>query len=95
MKSAIAIAGLALTLTTGGALAAPVGLGSTPTAETAVIQVHGVHWTCQSGPAGWHKSYRNGARVACRAPRPSGIWWTWRTDGGRSGWYHRRERRWN
>ncbi|NOU05843.1 MAG: hypothetical protein HOO99_06630 [Hyphomicrobiaceae bacterium] len=96
MKSAFAIAGVALALTTGGALAAPVGLGSAPAVDNGIVQVHGIHTSCQHTPrSGWHRSPVPGLNRFCRPGRPSGIWWTWRSDGGRAGWYHRRERRWH
>lgn len=86
---------LCMTLGTGlGALAlasavaaAPVGQASTPgTPPTDVVTVHGVHRTCQLGPAGWHRHNRFGDRIPCQrwsgvGPRPSacvrvgGIWW--------------------
>ena len=38
---------------------------------------------------------RGDRRVSCRPSRPSGSYWSWRNENGRSGWWHSRERRWN
>lgn len=99
MRLLMALASLAAgtLLAASGAMAAPAVGGTTPAAiaDGALIRVHGVHRTCERGPAGWHRTYRNGARVACRPNRPSGFYWTWRKRGSDYGWYHRRDRRWN
>ncbi|HRK19780.1 MAG TPA: hypothetical protein PK970_12535 [Hyphomicrobiaceae bacterium] len=83
LLASIAVAGVALT----GAFMST----STP------ASAHGNHRSCQLGQAGWHYHvYRYGRlhRVACRPSRPSGAYWMWRSEGGRSGWYHNRDRRW-
>jgi hypothetical protein len=104
MKKMIATAaGVAATvlLAAGSASAAPLGNIAIDTADvggSAVQLIHnGNHASCQLGQRGWHFNDRRGNRIDCRPPRPRGdyIYWNWRTEGGRSGWYHRRDRRWN
>lgn len=94
--STIAILGATtLAISASTALAAPgAGLGSQPGAASNIIQVHGVHRTCQLGPAGWHRNPRRGVRIACRPSRPRGAYWMWHSEGPRHGWYNRREKRW-
>ena len=48
---------------------------------------------CSRDDRGWHQM-RGDRRVVCRPARP-GREWGWHTEGGRSGWWHRREHRWN
>lgn len=48
---------------------------------------------CTRDDRGWHRM--NGhRRVTCRPARP-GRDWGWHSEGGRSGWWHRREHRWH
>jgi hypothetical protein len=76
--------------------AGPSGALANSHADGLVVQIHnGSHRSCEVGPNGWHYVNRAGNRVACRPSRPSGLFWTWRSEGDRSGWYHRRDRRWN
>lgn len=90
-----ATAAVALAMTATAASAAPgAGLGSKPGVASGLIQVHGVHRSCELGRAGWHRTPRPGLRVACRPPRPRGAFWMWRSEGPRHGWYHRNEKRW-
>jgi hypothetical protein len=49
--------------------------------------------TCQLGQRGWHYHNRFGDRIVC-SPRPRGVFYTWRNEGSRYGWYHRGYRRW-
>lgn len=49
---------------------------------------------CTRDPQGWFYM-RGNHRVSCRPVRPSGSAWVWHTEGGRSGWWHRKEHRWN
>ncbi|MFN3867763.1 MAG: hypothetical protein ACK4MF_01710 [Hyphomicrobiaceae bacterium] len=91
-----AIATVTLALSAGSASAAGIGggFGALQGASNSIIEVHGVHRSCELGPAGWHRSPRPGVRIACRPPRPRGAHWIWRHDGPKFGWYHSRERRW-
>lgn len=100
MKAIVAIASglLATGLFASAANAAPIGSIPSNTISTdapLVELVNGVHRSCGSGPIGWHYHTRRGARVACRPVRPGIRYWTWRSEGSRSGWWHSRERRWN
>ena len=99
MKMIIAavILGLGTALAAGAASAAPAGgFGSAvPQADAGLIKVHGIHSTCERGPAGWHRSPRKGVRIECRPRRPSGLYWSWRKTGPNWGWYHTREKRWH
>ena len=95
MRHALAMAATGLFLTAGAAMAAPGGLGGAAAIDNGVIKTHGLHTSCQYTPrSGWHRTPVPGVNRWCRPGRPSGIWWTWRKDGGREGWWHRRERRW-
>ena len=49
---------------------------------------------CSYGPRGWFLRNERGHIIGCRPPRPDGFDWSWRDEGGRSGWYDRRDRRW-
>ena len=50
-------------------------------------------FVCGRDDRGWHYM-RGDRRYNCRPRRPFGLFWTWRDEGGRSGWYHRRDRIW-
>jgi hypothetical protein len=56
---------------------------------------NGYHRSCELGERGWHYNTPRSGRVECRPRRPVGLYWSWREDGGRRGWYHSRDRRWN
>jgi hypothetical protein len=56
---------------------------------------NGMHRSCELGVRGWHYQTPREGRVECRPRRPSGLYWSWREEGGRRGWYHGRDRRWN
>ena len=91
---------MSLGLMASTANAAPLGLAgdSKPAAaENLVDHVRHGGPRCELGARGWHFHNRRGDRIECRPPRPPGsvIFWTWRTEGSRSGWYHRRDRRWH
>lgn len=82
----------------GSAQAAPAGGMLKPLSgatEVGIVKVHGVHRSCELGPRGWHRSLPSGRRVECRPARPKGWFWIWRSEGGRHGWYHRKEKRWH
>jgi hypothetical protein len=80
----------------GSASAAPFS-PSAPSVYGGDLQLvhNGAHRSCQRGPQGWHYIGRGGNRIECRPSRPSGVYWSWRTEGDRRGWYHSRDRRWN
>lgn len=59
--------------------------------EPAMIQIADRH--CDRDDRGWH-TMRGDHRMSCRPSRPSRDW-IWHIEGGRSGWWHRREHRWN
>jgi hypothetical protein len=52
-----------------------------------------VNVVCIRDDRGWHRMHHN-RRVTCRPVRPSREW-GWHTEGGRSGWWHQKERRWH
>jgi hypothetical protein len=56
---------------------------------------HAYGYVCSYGPRGWYSRTRRGELVSCRPRRPLGFGWSWYTEGGRSGWYHSRDRRWH
>jgi hypothetical protein len=90
---------MSLGLMASTANAAPLGLAgdSKPAAtDNLVDQVNHGGRNCALGQRGWHYHSR-GNRIECRPARPPGgvIFWTWRTEGSRTGWYHRRDRRWH
>ena len=99
MKKTLLIAAgvLATGFAVSTASAAPLG-SLTVTTDTAplVELVHNgnVHRACELGQRGWHYHNRLGDRFDCRPRRPGFRYWEWRTEGGRSGWWHSRERRW-
>ena len=100
MKAIVAIAsGLLVTgLLASTASAAPISSMPSKTiySEAPLVElVNGDHRACRSGPNGWHYHTRRGVRVACRPARPGFRYWTWRSEGNRSGWWHSRDRRWN
>lgn len=99
MRVILATTFLALGTALGAATASAAPLGglghaAPQAADANLIKVHGVHRTCERGPAGWHRSPRKGVRIACRPSRPPGLYWSWRKNGPTWGWYHTRERRW-
>ena len=99
MKNAmLGAAGLATAglLAVSTASAAPLGgvAGGGAVADTSLVEkVHDFHRACVLGPRGWHYHSRLYGRVVCRPPIP-GRYWIWRSEGGRTGWWHPRERRW-
>jgi hypothetical protein len=50
-------------------------------------------YVCTRDDRGWHYM-RGDRRIVCRPARPRGSYWIWRSEGGRTGWWHRRENRW-
>jgi hypothetical protein len=102
MKKSLVIAAglLASGLFAATASAAPLGgLGSNGAVDDAglVQMVHdgNTHRVCERSARGWHYHNRSGGYVSCRPRRPGLLYWTWRNEGGRSGWWHRRDRRWH
>ena len=99
-RSVLAAAGLLASgfIATSAASAAPLGgiaSGGNTVDSSLVLQIHGTHRVCERGPAGWHYHTRfTHRRVACRSPSPGRLW-IWRSEGGRTGWWHPRERRWH
>lgn len=86
-------------LAASAASAAPLGaIGNTavPADSGLVQQVHAgnVHRACELGQGGWHYHSRYRGRIDCRPARPGIRYWIWRSEGGRSDWYHSRDRRW-
>lgn len=100
MKKALFLAAgmLASGLFATAANAAPLGNIAKDVVTTDIgllQQVHnGQHSSCQFGTRGWHYNNRRGTRVECRPARPAFRYWVWRSEGGRSDWYHSRDRRW-
>jgi hypothetical protein len=98
IQTAIASGLLATGLFASAATAAPIGSIARDTISNdapLVELVHNVHRACVLGQRGWHYHNRRGDRIECRPVRPGYRYWTWRSEGGRSGWWHSRERRWN
>jgi hypothetical protein len=98
-KSLIVAAGLLAAFVAAPASAAPLGGligGAAPTDGSLVEKTQHVYgYTCSYGPRGWYYRTRRGEVVSCRPRRPLGFGWEWRLDGGRSGWYNGRSRRWH
>lgn len=91
IATALAVAALS-TPPSAASFTPPSGLAAD--AAPAIEQVSHDGPSCQLGPRGWHFHTRSGDRLACN-PRPSGVFWIWRSEGGRHGWYHRGHRRWH
>jgi hypothetical protein len=103
--SRIAAAGVLLvTLLPSSIIAAPLG-GLSRRAEAGnpagfVQLIHdrpmhsGYTRVCNFGPRGWMLRNHRGQLMACRAHRSDDFGWSWREEGGRSGWYHSRDRIW-
>ena len=53
-----------------------------------------VTFRCTRDDDGW-RYMRGDRRVDCRPNRPRGAYWGWRSEGGRSGWWHSRNNRWH
>jgi hypothetical protein len=49
---------------------------------------------CNYGPRGWMLRNHRGQLIVCRPHRSTDFGWTWRDEGGRSGWYHSRDGIW-
>jgi hypothetical protein len=49
---------------------------------------------CRSYPNGWFYINNRGEKLLCN-PRPRGVFYVWRVEGSRAGWYHRGYRRWH
>lgn len=49
---------------------------------------------CNYGPRGWMLRNHRGQLIVCRPYGSTDFGWTWREEGGRSGWYHSRDRVW-
>lgn len=47
-----------------------------PVAPVDIVQVHGCHRSCETGPYGWHRHGAACVRIACvpRAPYPGRCW---------------------
>ena len=98
-KSILVAAGLLSTgLLATAASAAPlggIGGSAAPATESGIVLIHGSHRVCERGPAGWHYHSRiRDRRISCRPPSPGRLW-IWRSEGGKTGWWHRNERRWH
>ena len=52
-----------------------------------------VNIVCTRDDRGWHRMNRD-KRVSCRPVRP-GREYSWRSEGGRSGWWHKKNHRWH
>jgi hypothetical protein len=76
--------------------AAPLSAQAGHVAGSAVVSpAHYVYTrVCSYGPRGWFLRNHRNQIIACRPHRPNGFGWTWREDGGRSGWYDSQDRRW-
>jgi hypothetical protein len=80
----------------GGLAQEPVATNSSPIVE----RVHdrpfhsGYTRVCNDGPRGWMLRNHRGQLIACRPHRLNDFGWSWREEGGRSGWYHRQDRVW-
>ena len=103
-KSLIVAAGLmaavlSAPLTVSSASAAPLGGisgGAAGVSQDGIVEQVQYAYTrvCTFGPRGWFVRNYRGEIISCRPRRPLGFGWGWREEGGRSGWYHSRDRRW-
>jgi hypothetical protein len=66
--------------------------GASVSFVTTVIPIASIR--CIRDENGW-RYMRGDRRIDCRPNRPHGEFWGWRTDGGRSGWWHGRDNRWH
>jgi hypothetical protein len=52
------------------------------------------HRQCVWVNNGWH--YQSGGKhLVCRPYKPSGAGWTWYSEGGHEGWYHKGRKEWH
>ena len=86
------IAAACIGATSAGAV--PLAGTAAPSVEGSIVLVHGDHRACERGANGWHRHNWRGVRLDCRPPRPGLRYWIWRSEGGRTGWWHSRDRRW-
>jgi hypothetical protein len=97
--SLIVAAALLAAVVASPASAAPLGgvAGATVKTDGSLVEQaqHAYGRACSYGPRGWfYRNYR-GEIISCRPRRPVGFGYEWREFGGRSGWYHGRDRRWH
>jgi hypothetical protein len=98
-KSLLVAAGLLasglLASTAGAAPLGGLGTSGASTDSGLVQKVTGTHRACAHDSRGWHYHSRFiHRRISCRPARPGALW-IWRSEGGRVGWWHPRERRWH
>jgi hypothetical protein len=78
-----------------GSIAGGISGGAAASQDSIVETVqYAYSRVCTYGPRGWFVRNYRGEIISCRPRRPIGFGWDWREEGGRSGWYHRRDRRW-
>ena len=77
----------------GGISAASALPAARPAAQERIVSDIAT-FPCVRDERGWHHM-RGDRRVSCRPARPHGREWNWHNDGGRYGWWHRRDRRWH
>jgi hypothetical protein len=98
-KSLIIAAALLAAVVASPASAAPLGgvVGGAISVDGSLVEKtqHAYGRVCGYGPRGWYYRNYRGEIISCRPRRPMGFGWGWRDEGGRSGWYHGRDRRWH
>jgi hypothetical protein len=103
MSMQIAAAGMLALLLPSPSTAVPLG-GSTRSAVADQVRIvepihekpmhSGYTRVCNYGPRGWMLRNHRGQLIVCQPHRSTDFGWTWREEGGRSGWYHSRDRIW-
>jgi hypothetical protein len=96
--SLIVAAGLLAAVVAAPASAAPLGgVAGAVTTDGSLVEKtqHAYGRVCSYGPRGWFLRNYRGEIISCRPRRPVGFGYEWREFGGRSGWYHGRDRRWH
>ena len=92
LAGAFAICAAATLVSSADAAPSAVGTGGLSLDSSLVLPVASSN--CSRDDRGW-RHMRGDRRVSCKPSRPRGEFWGWRSEGGRSGWWHRRENRWN
>lgn len=93
IKITVALISAALSGTPANALVSVSGLAGGQGTSIEPVR-YAYSRVCSYGPRGWFLLNERGRIIGCRPPRPEGFDWSWRDEGGRSGWYDRRDRRW-
>ena len=89
---AFAVCAITALATSANAISLPAVVTNATVDQSLVRTVASIN--CTRDDRGW-RYMRGERRVTCRPSRSSGAYWGWRSEGGRSGWWHRRDNRWH